>query len=80
MCKPLINYVCSVILEQLEKKKMFFLGATPNLANVRRSDGKSNLLGQERSDGRATAQKTRFCVRSPIGDGAKREMEAGNGS
>ena len=48
MCKPLINYVCSVILEQLEKKKMFFLGATPNLANVRRSDGKSNLLGQER--------------------------------
>ena len=27
MCKPLINHVCSVILEQLRKKKLVFLGA-----------------------------------------------------
>ena len=31
------------------------------------SGGKSNLLGQQRSDGRDSAQKTRFCVRSPTG-------------
>ena len=34
----------------------------------------------ERSDGRDSAQKTRFCIRSPIGGGAKRETKAGNGS
>ena len=41
VCKPLINYVCSVILEQLKKKKLIFLGAprpvwTLNLTNVRK--------------------------------------------
>ena len=40
MCKPLVNHVCSVILEQLRQKK-FFLGApwpdwTLNLAGVKK--------------------------------------------
>ena len=41
MCKPLINYVCGVILEHLKKKKLVFLDApwpvwTLNLASVRK--------------------------------------------
>ena len=41
MCKPLINHVCSVNLEQLRKKKLVFLGApwpvwTLSLACVRK--------------------------------------------
>ena len=41
------------------------------------SDGKSDLLGQERSDGRDSAQKTRFCVRSPsvVEQNVKRKPE-----
>ena len=41
MCKPLVDHVCSVILELLRKKKFVFLGAswpvwTLNLASVRK--------------------------------------------
>ena len=34
VCKPLINYVCSVILEQLKKKKLVFLSAPCPVWNV----------------------------------------------
>ena len=48
MCKPLINCVCSVNLEQLNKKKLVSLGApwpawTLNLARVRKAQAMGSL-------------------------------------
>ena len=39
------------------------------------SDGKSNLLGQERSDGRDSAQKTKFCSFPLVEQNVKRKPE-----
>ena len=52
MCKALINYLCSVILEQLKKKKLVSLGApwsawTLNLASVRKVQAMGKLGAKE---------------------------------
>ena len=68
---------------------MAFLGApwpvwTLSFACVRKVQAVGKLgvmksrifFEQERGDGKDSAHKTRFCIRSSIGSGAKRETEA----
>ena len=78
VCKPLINCVCSVILEQLKKKEIGFSwctvassGAEPRQCEESPgnekagSERKSNCPETGTSHGRDSVQKTRFCFRSP---------------
>ena len=91
MCKPLVNHVCSMILEQFRKKELVFLGAPCPVLDAEsrqceESPGngiawrgrKSNCLGQERSDERDTVlRKPGFVFVPPsiMVQNAKRKSE-----